>query len=447
MELGWHWLRCFPWIDYVCTGEGEEVFPLFLRQVLREGHTQPIPGILGRHDRKFSFPPPLRNLDDSPVPDHSDYFEQLARSGVALEVGLPGFPLESSRGCWWGEKCQCVFCGDTQNGIAYRSKSASRVLAEIKGFAKAYRFRYFECVDDALDKKHIGTVFGKLGKCGSRPPFIYQARPDLTRNELRTLYAGGVQHLGVGIESLSNPVLRLMRKGTTGLGNIQLLRWCQEIGMEVSWRILYGFPGEPVSEYGRMTKLVPLLAHLRPPFDVVYIALKRFSPYGLNPKHFGLTDVRPWPSYSFIYPFGRKKLEGIAYNFIFRYADGRRPSQYTRPLRLQVCTWMELWETAGRSHPRLDLRASGDDVVITDTRPCAVRRRYHLKGLAAKIYMQCDSVQSLDALLKRFPTQGSDAAVKKSLGTLVANKLMIKDEGKYLSLAVIQKAAGRRSSD
>ncbi|HMD86105.1 MAG TPA: RiPP maturation radical SAM C-methyltransferase [Terriglobia bacterium] len=438
-ELGWQWLRCFPWIDYVCTGEGEEVFPLFLNRVLRGDAVPHIPGILSRHDQGLSVPPPVRNLDDSPVPDHSDYFHRLAGSGLASEVGRPCLPLESSRGCWWGEKCQCVFCGNTPDGIAYRSKSPRRVLAEIKRFAKEYRFGHFGCVDDALDKKHIETVFAKLGKSGSRLPFGYQVRPDLTRNELRTLYAGGVNCLVPGIESLSTAVLRLMRKGITSLANIQLLRWCAEIGIATkeNWRIIYGFPGEPVSEYEGMAKLVPLLTHLGPPVSVIPMNLMRFSPYGLDPGRFGLIDVRPRPSYSFVYPFGRRKLEGIAYYFDFDYADGRQPVEYTRPLRRQVGKWMELWQTPDGSHPRLDLRTAGDGVVITDTRPCASRRTHRLRGLTAQIYQQCDAVQSLDGLLKRFRSHASDAAVKKSLKTLVANKLLIEDDGRYLSLAIM----------
>jgi len=438
-ELGWHWLRCFPWIDYVCTGEGEEVFPELLRQVLRAGQTQPIPGILGRQDRGVSLPPLLRDLDQSPVPDHSDYFQQLARSGLASEGRLPDLPLESSRGCWWGEKCQCTFCGDPPNGIAYRSKSAARVLAEIKAFAQAYRFRHFNSVDEALDKKHIGTVFARLAKSRSTPPFVCQVRADLSRAELRTLQAGGVTFLAPGIESLSTAVLRLMRKGTTALGNLQFLRWCEEIGIKTIelWRILYGIPGEPPSEYPRMAKLVPLLTHLSPPDSVLQINLLRFSPYGLHPQPFGLTHVRPWPTYPFVYPLGRKKLEGIAYDFHFDYADGRRPVEYTRSLRRQVDQWTKLWKTPDGSHPRLDLRTAGADVMITDTRPCATRRTHRLSGLKAEIYRECDSVQSLATLLKKFGSQASEAAVQESLKTLVANKLLIEDDGRYLSLALM----------
>jgi ribosomal peptide maturation radical SAM protein 1 len=440
-EMGWHWLRYFPWIDYVCTGEGDEAFPGFLRRILRRDDSPPIPGILGRKENTaFSIPQPVRDLDKTPIPDYSDYFEQLERSGIGSQIETSGLPFETSRGCWWGEKCQCVFCGNDRTCISYRSKSASRVVREARYLAGKYRVSHFDGVDDALDREHVGTVFGKLAKRGLRLSFYFQTRPELSRNELRTLLDGGVKLIEPGIESLSDAVLRLMRKGTTGLRNVQLLRWCPEIGMKVAWRILYGFPGEPLAEYERMAKLIPLLTHLTPPLGVVLIALKRFSPLWLNSHHYGLTEVQPWPSYSYVYPFGRRKLDRIAYFFDFQYADERQPFEYSRPLRREVGTWIELWQTPDGSHPRLDLRLVGDEVVITDTRPCAVRRRYHLRGLAAKIYMECDSVQSLDALLRRFRSQASDDGVKKSLRTLVANKLMIADDGRYLSLAVTRAA-------
>ena len=109
---------------------------------------------------------------------------------------------------------------------------------------------------------------------------------------------------------------------------------------------------------------------------------------------------------------------------------------------------MELWQTPDGSHPCLDMRVAGDDVVITDTRPCAVRHTHRLRGLAAKIYRQCEAVQSLGVLLKKFQTHASDAAVKKTLQTLVANKLLIEDDGRYLRLAIMRKtiAAIRRKS-
>ena len=53
-----------------------------------------------------------------------------------------------------------------------------------------------------------------------------------------------------------------MKKGVTALQNIQVLKWCRELGIIPSWNIIWGFPGEPQDAYDEMVKVVSLLVHL-----------------------------------------------------------------------------------------------------------------------------------------------------------------------------------------
>jgi len=446
-EMGLQWLRSFPWIDYVCTGEGDEVFPEFLQRLFHENDPRPLPGLLkqGASDR-LTMPPLVTDLDAVPMPDHSDYFAQLAESPIRTEIGLPRLPLETSRGCWWGEKRQCVFCGNHPMTIPFRSKSADRVVLEIKEQTGQHEFGEIRCVDDALDREHIETVFPKLKEIGQKLPIFYQTRPNLERHELLTLRAGGVQRIQPGIESFSDEVLHLMRKGRTGLQNIQLTRWCAEVGMGVTWNILYGFSGEPPREYERMAALTPLLTHLPPPSGCTWIALKRFSPYWLSPKDSGLRGVRPWPSYSRVFPLQQEEITGLAYFFDFDYADDREPFEYSRDLRREVGQWITLWQVPPRDLPRLDLRRVGKVVLITDTRPCAVRPAHRLKGLAADICCLCDTARSIDDLAGELGDHVSRAEIRKTVDTLVADKLMVEGNGKYLTLAIMRNrpSAGKR---
>ena len=52
-----------------------------------------------------------------------------------------------------------------------------------------------------------------------------------------------------GIESLSTHTLKLMKKGSTALMNIQTLKWCREHGVLCDWNLIYGFPGEVPDDY------------------------------------------------------------------------------------------------------------------------------------------------------------------------------------------------------
>ena len=50
--------------------------------------------------------------------------------------------------------------------------------------------------------------------------------------------AGGMTSIQPGIESLSTRVLQVMQKGVSAAQNIQLLRWCGEVGINVAWNLL-----------------------------------------------------------------------------------------------------------------------------------------------------------------------------------------------------------------
>ena len=65
-----------------------------------------------------------------------------------------------------------------------------------------------------------------------------RARIRLRKSQLQTMVAGGVTRIQPGIESLSTSILRLMRKGTSRLQNIQLLKWCADLQLNVAWNFL-----------------------------------------------------------------------------------------------------------------------------------------------------------------------------------------------------------------
>ncbi|MDE3138161.1 MAG: hypothetical protein KGL59_16375, partial [Acidobacteriota bacterium] len=107
-------------VDYFFSGESEATFPAFLRSA-RDGSLPEGPIVEGRM---------CRDLDSLPTPVYSEFFEQRrrflpARSTPEAETEIL---YETSRGCWWGEKHQCTFCGLNGEGMAFRKKSPERVV-------------------------------------------------------------------------------------------------------------------------------------------------------------------------------------------------------------------------------------------------------------------------------------------------------------------------------
>jgi ribosomal peptide maturation radical SAM protein 1 len=441
-EMGLQMIRSFPWLDYVSTGEADVSFPLFLTRLLREGNNAPLPGILKRGTSvELTSPDPIFTLDDLPIPDFSEYYARIERSALKESI-TPALLIETARGCWWGAKQHCTFCGLNGNTMAFRSKSPERAFAEIKHLSTKHGLKRIDCVDNILDTRYIHTLFPKLRDSGLGIELFYEVKANLRFDQLETLYEGGLRAIQPGIESLSNEVLRLMRKGCTGLQNIQLLRWCQELGIEVAWNVLAGFPGESPSEYLRQAGLVPLLTHLQGPASCVPIRLDRFSPFFMKPEELGIKRVRPKPGYYYSYPLGRTELQRLAYFFDFDYADDRDVSSYLVELQDEIGKW---WNARGATDqqeaPRLDAFWSADAITLTDTRPAAVRDSHRLEGLAARIYWQCDSAQSFRNLQRKFGPDVADSAIQAVLADCLAARIMAEMDGHYLSLAVFRNRA------
>src|SRR5262249_53544738 len=140
--------------------------------------------------------------------------------------------------------------------------------------------------------------------------------------------------------SLSDHVLQRMRKGTTALRNIQLLKWCKEYNIAVDWNILYGFPGETREDYAAMLHLLPSIRFLQPPTACGPLRLDRFSPYYNAPAAFGFINVRPMAPYKYLYPFDDESLHRIAYYFDYDYEPGVDPTGYAA----LVVAYVEAWQ-------------------------------------------------------------------------------------------------------
>jgi ribosomal peptide maturation radical SAM protein 1 len=436
-EMGLQFIRSFPWIDYVCTGEGYIVFPAFLQRLLWENDPRSLPGLLKQGESaELTIPPLVREMDSLPTPDFSDYFKQLGPRPKTADMNYIALLMQTSRGCWWGAKQHCTFCGLNDQTTTFRSRSPERVLAELTHLAETYGVRKVYCVDNILDIRYVQTLFPQLIARKSKVKLFYETKANLTFQQLSTLRQGGVSWIQPGIESFSNEVLRLMQKGITGLKNIQLLRWCRELGIEPLWNILYGFPGESPAEYRRMAKLLPLLTHLDPPQACGAIRMDRFSPHFNRPDAFGLRIVRAHSYYRYVFPLPEPDLNRLAYYFEFDGPQTPHAQQYTRSLRRAFKRWKKVESLPRGKRPRLDLRRTGRGVSVIDTRECSVRRVQRLTGLAAEIYLLCDSARTVPGLVKELAKRISEKDLRRLLRRLLEARLMIESDGQYLSLAV-----------
>jgi ribosomal peptide maturation radical SAM protein 1 len=437
-EMGVALHRLFPFVDHVCSGEGDLTFPLLVQRILKCQPIGDIPGIIQRVDRQTILPQVPRasavNMDTLPIPDYHDFVDQ--RGAVTLDTTEGLYLLiETARGCWWGQKSHCTFCGLNGSTIQFRVKSAERAVAEFVHLTRRYRPREIAAVDNIIDMRYFRDVLPRLAQLNLETEFFYETKANLRKEQIQLLREAGVVRIQPGIESLNSNILRLMGKGVSALQNIQLLRWCAEYMVQPSWNLLAGFPGENPADYARQAEIVPLLTHLTPPMSTSPVRLDRFSPLFTNTEASGICNVRAARAYGFVYPFSSDNLSALAYYFAFDYTDGRNPARYIGELRRQVKTWTE-----SASHSELISLATRDALMIWDTRPIAVQEKYRLRGLRRAVYEYCDRARTpagIEAYLATLCTADTgDADLDTVLDELLEAKLILHEDGRYLSLAV-----------
>ncbi len=435
-EMGLQLLQSFPWIDYVCCGESDISFPKLLDRIFR-GSSMAVPGVLQQgQSNTIAKSEGIQDLDVLPYPDYDDYFAQLERSRFGREQAYHVI-VETSRGCWWGAKHHCTFCGLNGDTMAFRSKTPKRAYDEITALCRKYGLSRVGCVDNILDMRYIDTLFPQLAESGMQLELFYEVKSNLRYDQIVKLHRGGMRQIQPGIESFSNQILRLMEKGVSGLQNIQLMRWCEEVGIECAWNILGGFPQESPAEYERMAEMVSLLVHLQPPLSCGQVRLDRFSPFHTRSEQFGFRRIRPARGYFYVFPLGRREMQRLAYFFDFDYGDGRDPESYMKPLRDAVRRWY-----AGRTATmpaKLDAWFyDANSVRISDSRDSSGSYERELNGLPAKLLFYCDSASTIDALARRSDLADSAGDIESTLKQLSSDRLVLKDEEQYLSLPVFR---------
>jgi ribosomal peptide maturation radical SAM protein 1 len=346
--MGREHFRAFAWIDHVVTGEADHFVADLFASLLRGKPAPDLPGILSR-DRPASVltdrdPIYLGPMDDLPIPDFDAYFGALDRNGIdPSELGHPiSMPFETSRGCWWGAKHHCTFCGLNSVGMTFRAKSPERAAAEVGALVSRYGIARLDATDNIVERKKMDSLMGELERLNLPLNLFYEIKSNVSAEDVKKMRAAGIRRVQPGIESFSSHVLKLMSKGVSGLQNINALRWFSAFDVDPLWNILYGFPGERRSDYDEQAKLIPWLTHLPPPQVVTRINLDRFSPNIEVPElREQFQDIRPFASYAYLYP-DHIDLEKASYHFTGIPRDGLSEDDYGDFFKT-LRHWKRLW--------------------------------------------------------------------------------------------------------
>ncbi len=193
----------------------------------------------------------------------------------------PVIPIKTASSCYYK---QCTFCTHF-NDVNYCEFN----LENIKKSIIKSKQKYFFLIDDMISKKRL-LEFAKLVK----PLNIYwtcQLKPlkEFDLNTLKILYDSGLIMIMWGVESGSDRILKLIKKGTNVKDIKQVLKDSYNVGIKNIAYTIIGFPTETKEEF---LETIDLLEQSN-------VDLVSFSVFGLhegteifnNPKKFSIIKI------------------------------------------------------------------------------------------------------------------------------------------------------------
>jgi ribosomal peptide maturation radical SAM protein 1 len=428
--------RNHPFVDHVVRGEGEYALPALLRHL--DAGTPPVdvPGLCWWDGDVSRANPEARRTvapSDIPSPDYDHWQAALDASPVA-EYVHPKLVVEGARGCWWGEKHHCTFCGLNGSSMAFRAKPGRRLWDEIDRLVRRHRILDVVTVDNIIDMAYFKDFLPLAVDSGWDLRLHYEVKSNLTAAQLELLGRAGAVNIQPGIESLGSRVLDLMDKGVTGARNIRTLRECENHSLTCSWNLLYGFPGETADDYAAVVAQLPALVHLQPPGGAHRIQLERFSPHFTDPG-LGFGERRPAEMYRHVYDLPDDELADLVY--LFDTPDAGIAGEVEERLKKAVEEWL-----VGYPESFLLLEEDGEDgdedaLVVHDRRHGRPHRTHRFTGWRAAALRRLEDGRTEPALHRLLTDAGHAVRAEELsewLGHALSLGLLFRDGRTYVSL-------------
>lgn len=443
-------LKMSPYVDVVVRGEAELVFAALVEAIHAGTDLSGLANVVYREGGVIQTTPagglhPFRRAIG--YPNFDAFFERFTACRITNPERI-WLPFESSRGCWWGEKSQCSFCG-LHEIMKYRARPADEVIAELDYLADRYGVPRFFATDLIMPNEYYRDFLPELVRSRRDYQFFYELKANVTWQQVALLSAAGVKDAQPGLESLSSSVLRTMRKGQTGAQVVQFLKWGSEFGIEMQWNIIIGTPKEDPKENDLAAEQVPTLYHIKPP-RLIHFELDRHSPIFENPAEFGLSNLEPLYIYRFVFPIEDEILKDLVYRFEYDEDvwNGRPPwlsgkgEGYEYPSVYHNA--VKRWEAAAARGATCTVKLTDGLAIITDTRFSEAEEIRTLNSAQTALYLFLDHVRNRTSAAQDFvqshPHAGEGLGGVCGVEALIvewhAARLMFVEDNRIVAVAV-----------
>ncbi len=440
-----------PWIDAVCTGEGEPCIAELARSSTEQKpDLSRVPNLLFRDELGTIVASPRAasvDMDTVPVPNFDDFYADVRhlRDEAEVEIAIDRLPIENSRGCWWGAVHHCTFCGIHDDDLVYRSKSVASVLHSLEELSARYGCHEFRFSDYILPYQYYSTLLPELVERGSPYRLKCELKANITSEQLRLLAEAGFVEIQPGVESFCTSVLQSMDKGVSATQNVYLLLLGRRYGIAILYNLLYGLPDDDPIAFEAMVRALPRLLHLDPPSTRGRIQITRFAPLQTIPGRFGIAPASHERSYELI--FSKEFLERSRFDldrYCYIYELPFEPAPRLAKSYREIDRLCDLWVTIDRER-QVDLLFTVEtegQLQVKDTR-VEPARTYSLNEDDSSVILAAQQPCTRMALARSL-TRLTSERLAESLSRLHLLGLLFEDGGKLVSLALPREITSRR---
>jgi len=288
------------YVDFLIPGEGEKAL-LNLCMVQDEKDLVEVPNLVYMQDQEVRTNPPhvIHDLDQIPGPDFSDF--DLDRY-IGPEVVLP---FLSSRGCPWG---RCTFCTHHHSYLLYRELGIEECLKQIRYMKEHYGVSFLNFYDEMIPPDRFRDLAQAIINEGVEISYAAYAKPikEFDFDLLKLIHRSGGRVIMWGVESASQRVLNLMRKGTRIKETEKVLQYAERAGLMNLIFIMFGFPTETEAEFNETLNFLNKNKDYIHALSKGKFVLSEGSLIQKKPDKFAITEIR-------------EAVESKVYNRVFDY--------------------------------------------------------------------------------------------------------------------------------